>query len=53
MAKPRVLQKLYPNGHPIQKEKYKDLCELMQFIPPIHHVFIKILNGKNKYLLIL
>lgn len=33
MAKPKVLQKLNPNGHPIQKEKFKDLTDLMQFIP--------------------
>lgn len=41
MAKPKELQKLYPNGHSIQKEKYNDLTELMQFIPPIHHDFYK------------
>lgn len=46
MAKPKELQNLHPNGHPIQKEKYNDLIELMQFIPPIHHDFYK--NIKQK-----
>ncbi|KAL4153193.1 hypothetical protein QTP88_001026 [Uroleucon formosanum] len=47
MAKPKELQKLYPNGHPIQKEKYNDLIELMQFIPPIHHDFYKNIKQKK------
>jgi hypothetical protein len=47
MAKPKELQNLYSNSHPIQKEKYKDLIELMQFIPPIHHDFYKNIKQKK------
>lgn len=46
MAKPKILGQLYPNGNDLSKEKYKDLMELLQFIPPIHHEFYKNLKKK-------
>jgi len=47
MVKPKEFEKLYPNDHPIQKEKYKDLTELLQFIPQIHYDFYKKIKQKN------
>lgn len=33
------LDVLYPEGKQISVEKKKDLVELLQYIPPIHHAF--------------
>lgn len=49
MTKPKELQKLYLSGHPIQKEKYKDLTELLQFMPPTHYDFYKNIKQEKKY----
>lgn len=46
MVKPKELEQLYPNGLAISNEKYNDLMELLQFIPPIHHEFYKNLKKK-------
>lgn len=43
-----AMPSLYPTGRPIAAAKYKDLQELLQFIPPIHHNFYKDLrNGTD------
>lgn len=35
------LNMLYPEGHAISDNKKKDLLELLNFIPPVHHSFYK------------
>lgn len=45
------LSQLYENGLPIKLEKYKNLQELLPFIPPVHHPFFKNLpheQGKRR-----
>lgn len=37
---------LYPNGNSITAAK-KDLIELLQFIPPVHHGFYTNLKTQN------
>jgi len=46
MVKPKELEQLYPNRLAISNEKYNDLMELLQFIPPIHHEFYNNLRKK-------
>jgi hypothetical protein len=38
---------LYPNGRTLTKEKLKDLMDLYQYIPPVHHPFYKELKGSD------
>lgn len=42
---------LYPNGRPIDKQKYDDLKELMKYVPKHHHSFfnaLKYVNNEKK-----
>jgi hypothetical protein len=38
---------LYPNGRTLTKKKLKDLVDLSQCIPPVHHPFYKDLKGSD------
>lgn len=35
------LDLVYPDGKEISKEKKKDLIELLEYVPPVHHEFYK------------
>lgn len=39
------LEPLYDDAHPIDAMKHKDLCDLMDFIPPVHHAFFNELRS--------
>lgn len=45
---PRVnITKLYQNPRPVTEAKKKDMLDLLQFIPPIHHQFYNNLQVSN------
>lgn len=41
------LPSLYPDGNAISEEKYKDLMDLMKYVPLEHHEFFINLKKKN------
>ena len=38
-----ALKSLYINARPITHEKYKDMMQLLPYIPPVHHKYFKTL----------
>ena len=38
-----ALKFLYINARPITHEKYKDMMQLLPYIPPVHHKYFKTL----------
>ena len=38
-----VLKSLYTNVRPITHEKYKDMMQLLPYIPPVHYKYFKTL----------
>ncbi|KAL7635312.1 UNVERIFIED_CONTAM: hypothetical protein RMT77_014379 [Armadillidium vulgare] len=44
-----ALKPLYQNARPITYEKYKDMKQLLPYIPPVHHAYFETLpHAENK-----
>lgn len=43
-----VQEKLYPSGKPITMAKKRDMMDLLQYIPPVHHTYYKNLNAGER-----